>query len=524
MILSDPRGRPTLARIGGRATLDDLLHRAAERRPEATALLDPPNRDAFTDGTPRSLTYAQADRMVSAIAGRLRGIGLFTDAVVGIQIANTVESVLTMLAVLRAGLIAMPLPLLWRRAETVAALSRVGAHALIVSGRVGGVDHYDLAMQIAAEVFPVRYVCGYGGKAPDGLIAFDDLFVGGRLDPLPPPDDERVADPGPGAHAALITWETTPDGPVPVARSHSELIAAGLAIVLESGLQQNAALLSTMTMSSLATFAVTVVPWLLLGGTLALHQPFDAAVLLAQIEARPFDAVVLPGSLVASLVESGHIAHRDRLANVIAIWRAPERLTRAQPWREPKARLIDVQVFGETGLIAAARSAGGRPAAIPFGVVRAPLGTKGGIVATEIAMTSHGTVALRGPMVPRVPFPPGAQRSGQPHLKVAANGFVDTGYACRPDSSTVVVTGPPPGLVSVGGYRFVVRELQELVGSVETAAGTLAVLPDALAGHRLAGTAADCDAIQASLIRLGTNPLLVGAFRPRTSEDGLRRA
>ena len=75
--------------------------------------------------------------MVSAIAGRLRRIGLHTDAIVGLQLANTVESVLTLLGVLRAGLIAMPLPLLWRRAEAVAALSRVGASALIVSGRVG---------------------------------------------------------------------------------------------------------------------------------------------------------------------------------------------------------------------------------------------------------------------------------------------------------------------------------------------------------------------------------------------------
>ena len=127
MILADPRSRPAAARIGGRATLDDLLRRAAQRRPDAIALIDPPNRESFTDGQPRQLTYAQADRMVSAIAGRLRRMGLHTDAVVGIQIANTVESVLTLLGVLRAGLIAMPLPLLWRRAEAVAALSRVGA-------------------------------------------------------------------------------------------------------------------------------------------------------------------------------------------------------------------------------------------------------------------------------------------------------------------------------------------------------------------------------------------------------------
>ena len=53
--------------------------------------------------------------MISAIAARLRALGLHTDAVVGVQLPNTVESVLTILGVLRAGMIAAPLPLLWRR-------------------------------------------------------------------------------------------------------------------------------------------------------------------------------------------------------------------------------------------------------------------------------------------------------------------------------------------------------------------------------------------------------------------------
>src|SRR5215831_16659846 len=176
MILPDPRGPPSTTRIGARATLDQLLHRAAQRRPDAIALSDPPNRATFTDGAPRQLTFAQADRIVSAIAARMRRLGLATDAVVGIQMANTVESVLTLLGVLRAGLVAMLLPLLWRRVEAVAALSRVGAHALIVSGRVDAVDHFDLAMQIAVEIFPIRQVCGYGQSIPDGVVAFDDLF------------------------------------------------------------------------------------------------------------------------------------------------------------------------------------------------------------------------------------------------------------------------------------------------------------------------------------------------------------
>jgi acyl-coenzyme A synthetase/AMP-(fatty) acid ligase len=118
------------------STLDDLFRRALARRPDAPALIDPPDRSSFTDGPVRRLSYAEADRAIAALA-RLREFGLPTDAVVAIQLPNTVESVIALLAVMRAGLIAAPLPLLWRHADAATALSRVAARALIGCQRVG---------------------------------------------------------------------------------------------------------------------------------------------------------------------------------------------------------------------------------------------------------------------------------------------------------------------------------------------------------------------------------------------------
>ena len=92
--------------------------------------------------------------------------------------------------------------------------------------------------------------------------------------------------------------------------------------------------------------------------------------------------------------------------------------------------MIDVHVFGEIGIVTACRGAGGKPAAIPFGVVFVPRGAKGTVAVAEIAATPNGTVALRGPMVPRAAFPPGVERGGMPFFQAAASGFVDTGYAC----------------------------------------------------------------------------------------------
>ena len=312
---------------------------------------------------------------------------------------------------------------------------------------------------------------------------------------------------------AAITWDVSAQGLVPVARSHAELIAGGVAVVVEGRLEQGAALLSTMTLSSFAGLAVAMIPWLIRGGSLALHQPFDADSFLAQIDATAFDAMIVPGPLASQLAEAGRLTVSD--IDVIGVWRAPERLSRASPWRAPTAQMIDVQVFGEAALIAACRGADGMPAAIPLGTVYAPRDPQGTLVVAELTATTNRTLALRGPMVPRVPFPPDAERSELPYFKVAANGFVDTGYTCRPGGPNLTVTAPPPGLVGIGGYRFVERELKDLVGHVGNGDGTLAVLPDAFAGHRLAGIAVDHDTVETALAQHGANPLLVGAFRKR---------
>ncbi|MPZ38734.1 MAG: AMP-binding protein [Rhizobiales bacterium] len=513
MILGEPNGQSVTSDIGGRATLDDLFRRAMTRRPNAIALIDPPDRERFADGQARSLTYAQADRVISAIAGRLHRIGLQSDAIVALQLSNSVESVLTFLAVLRAGMIAMPLPLLWRRADIAAVLARSGATALIVSHRAGAHDQLDDVLQAAAETFHIRFVCSFGPSVPDGVIGLSDLFVAEAADPLPP-TEERPHPPGPAAHLAVVTWDVDADGPIPVARNHAELATGGLAILLESRLRQDATILTTLMMSSFAGLAAALLPWLLIGGTLALHHPFDPATFLNQQQSLSPDAVVLPGPLVAQLAEAGALT--GSVSSVLAVWRAPDRLVRAPAWRDSTTDMVDIQAFGEIGLIAARRRPGGRPGIVPFGPVAVPRSTKGGVIVGEVRATPNGTVAMRGPMVPRFPFPPGVERTALPQLKVAATGFVDTGFACWGDrnNAPLVVTAPPPGTVSVGGYRFLMRDLQDALAAVDGAAA-LAALPDGMAGHRLAGSAADPADIQQALASRGANPLLVNAFRPR---------
>ena len=117
-------------------------------------------------------------------------------------------------------------------------------------------------------------------------------------------------------------------------------------------------------------------------------------------------------------------------------------------------------------------------------------------------------------MVPRFPFPPGTAPAMP--AAVDANGFLDTFYPCRAagGSGALTVTGPPAGIVSMGGYRFILAGLQEAVSQLEPGA-MLAAFPDGLAGQRVAGIAVHRDAIRDALAELGFNPLVINAFRPR---------
>ena len=143
-------------------------------------------------------------------------------------------------------------------------------------------------------------------------------------------------------------------GSVPVARSLFELLATGAAITLEGRIEQNAVILSSLALPSFAGLALTVVPWLLAGGTLALHHPFDDMAFSASSRrAEQCTIAITPGPLALRLADAGAFNRRDGARSVIAPWRAPETPRRRAPnlarsvdrprrraWRSARPRLF----------------------------------------------------------------------------------------------------------------------------------------------------------------------------------------
>lgn len=486
-------------------TLDDLFRRTFVRRPESIALIDPPNKQRVSAQMPARLTYAEADRAISGIAKQFLDAGLPPGSIVAIQLPNTVEFPIALLAVLRAGMTVALLPQLWRQSELTAALTLIGARALVGIGRIELVDHGDLAMNAAAEVFSIRHVFGFGKYLPDGMTQLDIAAHGSaEFDPKPNLDPRQPA---------IVTFDMTADGLCVVPRNHIQLIAGGLAIMLESGMPSEANILSTVTPNSFGTFASTIMPWLLSGRALTLHHPGDLQILEQQVAGPHHDVLVTPAPLALRLAETTALSGRSSLGHVIGLWRTPERMSSSEQWRDGNAGFTDVLLFGEIGLVAARRLDDGSPAPINVGIQHAPRAVSTARNVGELAVTPKGTLALRGVMVPLASY----QRPMQSGALLSESvQQVDTGYGVRLDRNTnmIEITSPPGGIFAVGGYRFLAKDLEEW--SKRLGSDTmLTALPDQLNGYKLAGRSQNTGRVREALAELGLNPLMIDAFRNR---------
>ncbi|MBS0528424.1 MAG: AMP-binding protein [Proteobacteria bacterium] len=490
-------------------TLDGLFSRIFARQPHQLALIDPPDKLRVTGQMPKRLTFAEADRAISALAVHFSEAGLPANSVIAVQLPNTIELVLTVLAAYRAGLIVALLPQLWRQAELTVALNRTGARAIVGMGRIDGVDHADIVMNAAAEAFSIRHVCGFGTDLPEGMVSLDIAASAANTDTtrLVIQDSRR---------AALVTFEASGAGFRAVPRTHLNLIAAGLAIFLEAGLPQGAKILSAFAPSSFAGLTSSFVTWLLSGGTLALHHPFDEDVLMQQIAAEGCDTLVAPALLALRLAEADCLSALPDLGHVVGLWRAPEQVGSSAIWPDARIRVTDVYLFGEAGLFAARRADDGSPTPAMPGPYRAPPEIPVSSTAGEIVLTSKGTLGLRGPMVPIAAYAASERPSDGPTAQPQLD-YVDTGYAARIDRATgaISITAPPSGVMAVGGYRFLASDLQEWARRLGQNA-MLTALPDRLSGYRLAGRASDNARAREALTELGLNPLMVEAFRDRS--------
>ncbi|MEP3275123.1 MAG: class I adenylate-forming enzyme family protein [Stappiaceae bacterium] len=389
--------------IWGNVTLDGLFRKNAEAHPDRVAMVDAPDRETWTGGAPRNLTYREMDREIERVAGMFTTLGLTPDNVVGFQVVSTVDSVVTMLAALRAGLVVSPLPLTWGNREITAAMSRISAKAIVASDRCEDISIGENIRDAAVDLFGLRFVLGLGEDLPDGLIDVHS-FLAEAGDELPEVELNRqgiAAD-----HIATLSWSTGPDGlPFPVPRNHNHWIAAGLMTMLEANLKEGCQIVSPYSPSNLVGFGAALVPWLLRAGTLHLCHPVSMSALIHRIVESEADLAVVPGPLLASL--TSRLPATTDGVTLGAAWASGVQL-HGQPEASRQRPIVDLTILDELAIVAIKRSEGSStPAPLEMGDCSAPSEAEGAPVLLTLsgkAEQNSAPLCLSGPMVPTEPW------------------------------------------------------------------------------------------------------------------------
>lgn len=176
----------------------------------ATIIEDHPSDDVAIVSRGRSTTYGELRGQAAALRGGLTGLGLEPGDRVGIVAGNNWYFVASYLAVLGAGLVAVPLNPSNPQAALVHELNAVGARAAIVgpSARAAfeGLDR--------SQVPTLEHLVGAGFDLPGGM-SLDDLLV---AEPAP------VVDREPSDVAVLMFTSGTAGAPRAAMLTHGNLL------------------------------------------------------------------------------------------------------------------------------------------------------------------------------------------------------------------------------------------------------------------------------------------------------------
>jgi len=362
-------------------TLDALLETAVRARPSRRSFRDAPDLASWSDLSAKDTDVAELGRLVSHFARQIRSLGLNAGDPVIVAMPNCVDGIVALLGLIAAGYTPCPVSVVASPAEIEEAAMAVGAKAIVTVNRYASFQPSEAARVAASRYYGLRFVCAFGPGAPSGVVALDDWQESElSREPLP----AKVS-----TQPAVITFDRTPQGLIPHARSHAQAIADALALSAISGLTGRGSIIATFAPVSAAGFVATVAAPLISGSMVQLHGPFDADVLRAQIEASPEAIVVLPAAVEAEI----RAALGPKLKDTIVVTRD---LSAARP-PAGGARATELVSLGETALWSLLRDATRSRTRLPRVYVH-PVGTAlpRSAPQIEISLSARGRLALQG--------------------------------------------------------------------------------------------------------------------------------
>lgn len=489
----------------GAVTLDDLLRRIVSAHPDRMAVVDAPNRTAVADGTPRRLRYAELDALIDAYADRLLDIGVGRDDIVLIQMPNVVETLTLLLACGRIGAVASPVAVQYREHELAYIIDKLAPKAVATVARCGEARMADLMAASLKSTGSDARLLVWGETIPDGALSMNDVAPS---DGASARVAAYLARNCPDANDIFtICWTSgTESKPKGVPRSHNHWIAIGKVVATAAAMKDGEVLLGPFPMINMAAIGGVLVPWLLSAGTMALHHPFDVAVLLSQIQSERVNFNLLPPPVLNMLIRQKELLGKFDLSSLRAVCSgsAPLAPWMVNGWQNDYGISI-INYFGSNEGVALASSAVDVPDAVERASYFPRFGVDGFDWAAGDAISFE--TRLRDPASGEIITTPG--REGElcirgatvfegyfnaPEMTLAA--FDDDGFFRTGDLFVIAGSGAMPRyyqfvgrckeIIIRGGQNISPAEVDNLIASHPAVAEAACVgLPDESMGERL---------------------------------------
>jgi len=320
-----------------------IFDQTLAKNPPGLALIDPPNRPALIGTPAQSIAWADMDARVNQLVGVLQYLGVGRDDIIATQLPNVVEGVLFFLAAARMGVILSPIALAYRGHELRQILPSITPKAFFTVATFHGYDHADHILQLEAEGLVAGQVICLGASAPAGALSLDELIAKTSNQPLAPLAPAQDA-----AEVLTICWTSgTEAAPKGVPRHHDHWQVNGLAMIEAAGLSPGDRILNPFPLINIASFGGMVMPWLMLGGCLVQHHPFDLAIFLQQLQDQRIAYTVAPPAVLMMLLKNNALLAEADLSALrcLGSGSAPLSPWMVQEWQD-RYDVIVMNVFG----------------------------------------------------------------------------------------------------------------------------------------------------------------------------------
>ncbi len=458
-------------------TLDALFRRNAVTRGEDHALID-------TGG--RRYTYAEALKISDHVTAQIAALNLPTNSAIVLLFPNGAELVLTLLAVLRAGHVPVPVPVAWRKSDLVRACREAEAAALITTAHYSAENLPQLAADVAIEAFELSFPCAFGAPLPDGVTPLS-------FSPKPVALDEIAAAPSPG----IGTMHIETGGVSFVLHRDEEMIAGGLSAMLAADVQSSDKILSAISPATFGGIVTVLVPWLLSGGVLTLLADTEE---LAVNSASARTHLIASAGAILPLYE----VLSAPLASIVAVHFGATQYASDYSAIDAK-RVVDVYPIGEFAVVATRRMALVTAAqSIPVGPVHSGMPNTAPILETRFDDT--GSLFVCGTMVPQE--------------RLGAGGWIETGYSARRLGSNAFLPQLPVGIAAIGALRFSFPDIERRILAAALVS-RVSIVNDAVLGQRLVIESDRPEVTVRALIDAGLPRVIANAVRKTNAHKAL---